>query len=787
VLAAGIRPPAAGNAEAWLAAIVSSSTDAVIGKSLDGIIQSWNAGAARLFGYTAGEAIGRSILILVPLDLHDEEAMIMARLTRGEHIDSYETVGLRKNSSRVHVSLSVSPIRNAAGRVVGVAKIARDITDARRLYSAERELLVRADEREAALASLETERSRLAMIFEHAPAFLAVMRGPDYVFERINPAYLTLVGHRDPIGLALAEALPEIRGQGFIELLDAVRETGEPFVGRQMPVQLTRTPGAAPETRYVDQVYQRLMDPDGQIRVAAHGVDVTDQVHATNALRRTEQRLRDQFAKLPVPTFLWEARDDDFVLVDLNEAARALVEPSRDSWMGRTAADLFPQGWPIRDDVLRCLREEVVVRRSVTHDSGHEAQRRTFDVTIGPQQPNRVVVHAAETTDQTRLANELRQAQRMEAVGQLAGGVAHDFNNLLTVIGAHSAFLLDGLGATNELAAHAHAIQEASGRAAALTRQLLAFGRKQILTPAVVDLNVVVADMERMLGRILVGDSIEIIQTLTPDVASVLVDVGQIEQVLMNFILNARDAMPSGGQVNIVTRRVEVPASSRLTGALVPPGSYIALSVADSGGGMDAETRARAFEPFFTTKEAGKGSGMGLSTVHGIVSQSGGYVTVESALGAGATFTVYFPVAQDDVAPVVQVRAVQPVPSQAETVLLVEDNPAVRQIAKRVLLHEGYRVLEACDGAVALALSAAYDGSIDIVITDAVMPGMSGVAVLNQIRLDRPSAKAVLMSGYTDDEVTRRGITSTNTNVSFVQKPFTPVDFARRVRLALDS
>ncbi|HEY5062553.1 MAG TPA: response regulator, partial [Gemmatimonadaceae bacterium] len=423
--------------------------------------------------------------------------------------------------------------------------------------------------------------------------------------------------------------------------------------------------------------------------------------------------------------------------------------------------------------------------RGLTLDAAHESQRRTFDVTIGPQQPDRVLVYTADTTEQTRLANELRQAQRMEAVGQLAGGVAHDFNNLLTVIGAHSAFLLDGLDATNELAAHAQAIQEASGRAASLTRQLLAFGRKQILTPAVVDLNVVVGDIERLLGRVLVGESIEIIQTLLPDEARVLVDVGQIEQVLMNFILNARDAMPSGGQVNIVTRRVDVPASSRLTGALVPPGSYIALSVADTGAGMDAETRARAFEPFFTTKALGKGSGLGLSTVHGIVSQSGGYVTVESALGEGATFTVYFPIVVGEDEPIVQTHAAATFPSEAETVLLVEDNPAVRQIAKRVLVHEGYRVLEACDGATALALSASHEGKIDIVITDAVMPGMNGVMVLNQIRLERPNVRAVLMSGYTDDEVTRHGISATK--ATFVQKPFTPADFARRVRLALDS
>ncbi|HTE45363.1 MAG TPA: PAS domain-containing protein [Gemmatimonadaceae bacterium] len=739
-----------------------------------------NPAAARIWGGQAphvgapeGYAVYRASWPSTGAPLALNEYPLPRALRTGNSVD-WVTIDIERfDNTRGHILNSASPIFDADGVVTGGVAVSVDITDRQ----------VAAQERDRLLASLEIERARLATVFEQAPSFLAVLRGPEYVFERVNPACQTLLGQRELIGKSVLDALPEIRDQGFMALLDRVRETGEPFVSHESPVTLMRGTDGVGETRYVDMVFQRLADPDGQPRVVVHGVDITEQVVAAIALRRTEQRLREQFAKLPVPTFLWESRDADFVLVDLNDAADGFVTPLAHEAIGQTATQLFPAGWEMRADAIRSLRDGVVVRRAVTEDAGPGHEPRTFDLTIGPQQPDRVLVHVFETTEQTRLATALRQAQKMEAVGQLAGGVAHDFNNLLTVIGAHSAFLLEELGEADPRHLDALAIREAGDRAAGLTRQLLAFSRKQILQPAVIDLNVVVRETNRMLERLL-GEDVDVVLTLAPALPSVLVDIGQVEQVLMNLVLNARDAMPGGGRLFISTREAVVPANSMARG-IVPPGHYAVMTVADTGVGMTLETEAHIFEPFFTTKEVGKGTGLGLSTVYGIVTQSGGYVTVESAPGAGAAFDVYLPIVSGELNLDSLDGKNASATKRSETVLLVEDDPSVREIAKRILVREGYHVLEASDGRAALTLSASHSGKIDAVITDAVMPGMTGAAVLNEIRAERPNCKAILMSGYTDDEMTRRGISASD--VAFVQKPFTPEDFARQVRHVLDS
>ncbi len=518
---------------------------------------------------------------------------------------------------------------------------------------------------------------------------------------------------------------------------------------------------------------------DDRMREAVH-----EREGLVASLETERARLREQFAKMPVPTFLWEAHGDAFVLVEFNDAAAPLVRGGRAA-IGRTALDTINDlAWDLSAECARCLRDGVVIRCTIVVASASGNEQQTFDLTIGPQPPDRVLVHAVDTTEQTRLAGELRQAQKMEAIGQLAGGVAHDFNNLLTVIGAHSTFLLQALPEGDVRREDALAIQQAGDHAATLTRQLLAFSRKQLLRPAVTNLNLVVDDTRRMLGRVL-GDDIEIVLDLAPALGCVLVDVGQVEQVLMNLVLNARDAMPLGGQVSITTREIEITPTSRLMRAVAVPGRYAVLSVVDAGTGMDAETRARAFEPFFTTKDVDKGTGLGLSTVYGIVKQLDGFIDLESTLDEGTRFDVYFPI----------VAATEPIVAPAigqermnravETVLLVEDDAAVRQIAKRVLVREGYEVLEASNGRTAADLSASHHGPIDVVITDAVMPGMTGAAVLICVLADHPDCKAILMSGHTDDEMTRRGINSVD--VSLLHKPFTPSEFARHVRHALDA
>jgi nitrogen-specific signal transduction histidine kinase/ActR/RegA family two-component response regulator len=394
-----------------------------------------------------------------------------------------------------------------------------------------------------------------------------------------------------------------------------------------------------------------------------------------------------------------------------------------------------------------------------------------------------VLVHEIDTTERLGLEAQLRQAQKMEAIGLLAGGVAHDFNNLLTIIGAHAAFLLETLDASDPQWEDAEAIHKAGVRAAGLTRQLLAFSRKQILKPQLIDLSAIVADTHQMLVRLL-GEDITIATSFAPTLPPVVADPGQMEQVLVNLAVNARDAMPDGGTLSLTTRLVMVADGASVFGPMVPPGEYVELEVRDTGSGMSREVQAHLFEPFFTTKPAGRGTGLGLATVYGIMKQSAGYITVTSALGAGSSFHVLLPAAGAAEANEHLREAERAVARGVETVLVVEDEPGIRAAAKRMLQRFGYVVLEAPTGEVALALSAAFKAPIHLVVSDAVMPGIGGVETVRRLREQRPSLKALFISGYTDDEIVRRGIVSSS--LRFVQKPFTAAEFGRAVREALE-
>jgi len=516
-------------------------------------------------------------------------------------------------------------------------------------------------------------------------------------------------------------------------------------------------------------------------QVLSHGMDVTEQANATERFRRNEQRLRDVFAKLPVPTYLFELRDERLVLLDCNEMAVQSLPQHTAGAVGRTLREIFPGFEPLEDDARRCLRENVVVRRTIEADLGELVGRRRFDLTIGPQQPDRMLIHAVDTTERAELEAQFRQEQKMDAIGRLAGGVAHDFNNLLTVIDAHSAFLIEALSAGDPLLEDAEAIRDAGVRAATLTRQLLAFSRKQILKPTVVNLNATVMQARTLLHRLL-GEDIELVTRLGDDVRPIVADPSQIDQVLMNLAVNARDAMPSGGKLTITTWMSTIGDEHDENG-MVPPGEYAVLSVSDAGIGMDSAVQGKLFEPFFTTKGPGRGTGLGLATVYGIVKQSRGYISVESAPGAGAAFNVYLPaVSAASQQSHAELRGTGRV---IETILVVEDEPAVLQVANRVLRREGYVVLEANDGFEALALSAAYEGDIHLVVSDVVMPGMRGAEVVQRLQAQRPHLKALLMSGYTDDEIVRRGVGASK--LPFVSKPFSARDLKRAVRETLDN
>jgi PAS domain S-box-containing protein len=393
---------------------------------------------------------------------------------------------------------------------------------------------------------------------------------------------------------------------------------------------------------------------------------------------------------------------------------------------------------------------------------------------------------AEDITERRALEEQLRQSQKMEAIGRLAGGVAHDFNNLLTVISGYNEMTIDALGDEHASRPELEEIRKATDRASGLTRQLLAFSRQQVLEAKVLDLNTVVASMDNLLRRLL-GEDIEFVAHLAHNLGSVKADPGQIGQVIMNLAVNARDAMSGnrGGKITLETANVVLDSGYARQHLSFKPGSYVMLAVSDTGAGMDREIQSHIFEPFFTTKPQGSGTGLGLSTVYGIVKQSGGYIWVYSEIGIGTTFKVYLP-RVDSVAEEEPVAgALRPAKRGVETVLLVEDEEGVRALTRHVLKKSGYTVLEARDGTEALAISEEHGSSIDLLLTDVVLQHMSGREIAQQILKIAPGVRVLYMSGYTDDAVLRHGVLTEET--FFLQKPFTTDGLIRKVREVLDA
>jgi nitrogen-specific signal transduction histidine kinase/CheY-like chemotaxis protein len=406
-----------------------------------------------------------------------------------------------------------------------------------------------------------------------------------------------------------------------------------------------------------------------------------------------------------------------------------------------------------------------------------------LDVQAAVFAPGVLVYTIRDLTKQRHLEEQLAQSQKMEAVGQLAGGVAHDFNNLLTVIMSYSAMLLQDLAPDDPQRADIQEIADAAARGSGLTRQLLAFSRKQVLQLRPVSVNDVVADIEKILRR-LIGDDVELATTLDPAVSLISSDPGQMEQVLINLAVNARDAMPDGGRLHISTGEVTVPDDDGSDGIDVEPGVYVAIAVRDTGTGMTRDVQQHVFEPFFTTKEPGKGTGLGLPTVYGIAKQAGGTVVIESEPGEGTAVTVYFPRMDDSAVAVPEHPGTHAPLAGDETVLLVEDDASLRALAARALRINGYEVLMAANGAEALKVAASHPGPVDIVASDVVMPGIGGRQLIEQLVETYAGIKVLFMSGYTNDEIVRRGVLGGGT--AFLQKPFTPDQLVRSIRAVLD-
>jgi PAS domain S-box-containing protein len=639
-------------------------------------------------------------------------------------------------------------------------------------------------------------KSYAEKIVASVPSGLLVLSGDLRVLSA-NRSFLEsfLLHHDDVLGRRLEEV---VQADGLLSQIREALTTGVAQHDMLFDLRLASRRETRP-VRITMTGIRIAEEEDARLLLIIQDLTEEERLHA--ARRASEQRFRDLVQSLDA--IVWEADAATLRFTFVSQRAETVLGypvehwlRERDFWTARIHAE-------DRDRVVTQFRAALArgtdhefEYRSQTADGGIVWLRDIVHVVRDPQAQARQLRGITVDVTERKRAEEalhqreeqLRQAQKMEAVGQLAGGIAHDFNNLLMVIQGDSDLLLRRLPEGSALRRNVDGIREAAQQAAALTRQLLAFSRKQVLAPRIIDVNQIVAGMQKMLQR-LIGETIHLETTLESELGRVKADPGQIEQVIMNLAVNARDAMPDGGQLTIETGTLDLDERAAKQHGEAAPGRYVMLAVTDTGVGMDPATQARLFEPFFTTKEQGKGTGLGLSTVYGIVRQSGGHIWVYSEVGRGTTFKICLPVAEE-AAPALETVELGEVGggearSGAETILLVEDAQRVREVVREILEMNGYNILEARNGQEALEVSRRYQGPIHLMVTDVVMPQMSGREVAQRLAPLRPEMKVLYMSGYTDDAIVRHGVLESGT--PFLSKPFTPDALAAKVREVLDS
>ncbi|HYT04960.1 MAG TPA: response regulator [Gemmatimonadales bacterium] len=511
-----------------------------------------------------------------------------------------------------------------------------------------------------------------------------------------------------------------------------------------------------------------------------------EQARAEEARRQSEERYRTLVEGVRDLIF---ALSPEGAITSLNPAFETITGWPPGDWLTKSFDQLVhPEDLPLALDLFsRVLHGEWrPASQFRIHTKRGDYRVGEFSATAARRDGRLVAILGIgrDVTERVQLEQQLRQAQKMEAVGRLAGGVAHDFNNILTAITGYADLLAEDLPPGDPRRQDAAEIRKAAERAAGLTRQLLAFSRQQVLQSRVLDPNALVSELEKMLHRLL-GEDVRLATRLPPGVGHVKADPGQLEQVIMNLVVNSRDAMPNGGQLTIETANVELDEAYAREHYPARPGPYVMVAVSDTGTGMNDEVQAHLFEPFFTTKERGKGTGLGLATVYGIVQQSGGFIWVYSELGHGTTFKIYLPRVDEPTGATARETAREtPVVGGTETVLLAEDEAPVRAVARQVLERHGYTVLEAPSAEAALDVAERYSGTIHLLLTDVIMPGLSGRDLAVRLATLRPEARVIYMSGYTDDAITRHGVLEPG--LAYVQKPFTPDIIARKVREVLD-
>jgi PAS domain S-box-containing protein len=742
-----------------LAAIVQSSEDAIIGESLDGLITAWNPAAERLFGWAGHEALGRPDLgLLVPPDRVEELLQFIGLVRTGLRAPTLETVRLHKDGSRIDVAVTLSPVFGSSGDLIGLSKIVRDIRKQRR------------DAQALAFDALILANVRDSVV-------VTDMEGTVTYW---NEGASRLFGWtaEEMLGRPMVSRFPEHARDEAQAIIRRIGE-GVEFHGEFQDYMKDGS------RVWIDACVTALAGPDGS-PIGLLGIS-----HDISARKKAEQdlRLRDRAIQAVTQGIvISDATAPDYPIIYASPGFERITGYGQQEVVGRNCRIL--QGKDTDAEVVARMRRALRQGGTFTGEVLNYRKDGTpfwNELSISPVHDEGRLSHYVgvllDVTQRRQLEEQYRHSQKMEAVGQLAGGIAHDFNNHLTVITGYSDLLMKMLPEESGALPLVQEVHRASQRSTALTRQLLLFSRRQMAQPRVLDVNAVVTDAEKMLRR-LIGEHIEFVTVLRPLVGRVRADPGQLEQVLLNLVVNARDAMQQGGRITIRTEDVELDEVYARLHVEARPGGYVMLAVTDTGVGMTADVKARIFEPFFTTKAPGKGTGLGLAVVHGIVQKAGGHIGVYTEVSLGTTFKVYLPRVQVSHQGVGPRPEPQLPPRGSETVLLVEDDDSVRALSLHVLRGCGYAVLEAENGLKALEVAAGHAGPIHLLITDVVMPVMGGRELAERLLALRKETKALFVSGYADDAVFRHGIEEEM--VQFLVKPFSPHGLAQKAREVLD-
>jgi PAS domain S-box-containing protein len=745
--------------EHLFAAAVESSNDAIITESLDGTITGWNPAAGRLFGHSEAEAVGQHVGLIVPPNRRAEIDDIMRRIGWGERIEQNETVLMRKDGAPVDVALSVAPIKGLSGAVIGISKTARDISERNRT--------------EQALWQQAEERRR---IFETSQDLIMVMNSRGEVVQ-VSPSCQTILGYRpeDMVGSSGADFLHPDHLEDARAEMRAVRRGQHPKMS---------------DTRCVDKSGREVwlswlgVWSEPVRRFFFVGRDMTESRKAQETLRESAQLARG-IINGALDAFVQVSQNG--VIRDWNTQAETIFGWTHEEALGRNVFDLMGRpGGPLRTalagflssggELVRQPRREVQIRR-------RDGTEFTAELSVAALKTRDGFVFNGfirDLTDRIATEDRIRQAEKMEAVGQLTGGIAHDFNNILTVITGTIEILTDAVKHEPQLAAIARMIDEAASRGADLTQQLLAFARKQPLEPREIDVNALIIDTTKLLRRTL-GEQVDIRSAFEDEACLAVVDPNRLANALLNLALNARDAMPQGGRLMIETATVILDEGYIGMHDDVPPGPYAMIAVSDTGVGIAADMLDKVFDPFFTSKGPGKGTGLGLSMVYGFVKQSAGHIKIYSEQGHGTTIRMYLPPASG-AALAADAAAAVDLEGGHETILVVEDDKLVRDYVLAQLHGLGYVTLEAANATEALAIVEAGK-PFDLLFTDVIMPGLNGRQLAERVFRMKPELKVLFTSGYTEDAIIHHG--RLDEGVLLLAKPYRKSDLAAMIRKAL--